>query len=128
MQGQLRTGHCGSLFPPKRAGGATKSPRDEKLKLLSFNTFNGCCGDEDRRHEYQSWSAPNSSPASSTSALLLAERGARRRTRKPPTADRIDPASVPTFAWSTTAGSRGKARAPMNRLMVKPIPHRIEAP
>ena len=52
---------------------------------------------------------------------------ARRSTRNPPSAETIDPISTPILTASIVASS-WKASPPMNRLIVKPIPHSSDTP
>jgi hypothetical protein len=47
---------------------------------------------------------------------------ASRSKSQPQTPDSSDPASTPILVWSCKASELGKARSPMNRLMVKPMP------
>ena len=46
---------------------------------------------------------------------------------KPKMAEAIEPTNTPIFTSSTSMGSLN-ARPPMNRLMVKPIPHNMQTP
>ena len=52
---------------------------------------------------------------------------ARAQQRKPTMAEASEPVSTPSLVASTAAGSV-KASAPMNRLMVKPMPHSSATP
>src|SRR3546814_9243368 len=52
--------------------------------------------------------------------------GANRSTTKPAHADTIDPASTPSLTSFST--SPRNASPPMNRLIVKPIPHKSATP
>ena len=49
-------------------------------------------------------------------------------TTTPKRAQRTDPISTPTLTSSTRCGAPGNARAPMNRLIVNPIPHSSAMP
>src|SRR5688572_10841522 len=62
--------------------------------------------------------------------VSLRRGGAKRITRKPATADNSEPSRMPIFASSTAAApsAPGKASVAMNRLIVKPIPHRMLTP
>jgi NhaA family Na+:H+ antiporter len=75
-----------------------------------------------------SQSSPKISRASSSSPGTASPLPAKRSTIQPAIAESSEPASVPSFAASTSSGRPGKASPPMNRLIVKPIPHSRAAP
>ena len=53
---------------------------------------------------------------------------AKTRTAAPTSADITEPTRTPTFTSSSSSGEVGKARRPMKRLIVKPMPQRSETP
>jgi hypothetical protein len=59
--------------------------------------------------------------------LPLSERAHPSRAA-PTSADATDPARTPILVASCNATDAGKARSPMNRLMVKPMPQRMATP
>ena len=53
--------------------------------------------------------------------------GALRKSSQPTRAESVDPNRTPSFVASWSSGA-SKANKPMNRLMVKPTPHRTATP